>query len=172
MASPVPIMTEAEQRFMAFEGLVQWTASAIEQGRRIAARPATATAASDERRLNFAQTRTEHHYFAIAAHKVLEHREWVTRLGLCSTVDFSMLDQFNAIQVRDLRNMREHVVDYFEGLGRAKDRWRVETPEFSADASACVGTLIGGRLDWKAFAQACEQLLPRLLSEPIPYPPR
>jgi hypothetical protein len=53
----------------------------------------------------------------------------------------------------------------------AKDRWRVETPEFSADASACVGTVIGGRLDWKLFAQACERLLPLLLSEPIPFPP-
>jgi hypothetical protein len=116
--------------------------------------------------------RTEHHFFAIAAHKVLEHRVWVQSLGLCAAVDFSMLDQFAATNVRDLRNMREHVVDYFKGMGLAKDRWRVETPEFSADASSCVGTVIGGRLDWKRFSQACERLLPLLLSEPTPYPPR
>ena len=42
--------------------------------------------------------------------------------------------------------MREHVVDYFEGDGLAKDRWSVETPEYSADASSYGGPIIGGRL--------------------------
>ena len=170
--APVPIMSEAELRFMAFEGLLQWAAAAIEQGRRISACPVAGTLGHEDRRLTFAQMRTEHHFFAIAAHKVLEHRTWVQSLGLCAAVDFSMLDQFAATHVRDLRDMREHVVDYFKGIGWEKDRWRVDTPEFSADASSCVGTMIGGRLDWKLFAQACERLLPLLLSEPIPYPPR
>jgi hypothetical protein len=164
-------MSEADQRFMAFEGLLQWTAAAIEQGRRIAACPTADTVRHEERRLIFAQRRTEHHFFAIVAHHVLEHRKWVQSLGLCAALDFSMLDQFGATQVRDLRDMREHVVDYFKGMGKVKDRWRVDTPEFSADASACVGTVIGGRLDWKLFAQACERLLPLLLSETIPFPP-
>ena len=168
----VPIMSDDEQRLMAFEGLVQWTAASIEQGRRIAAQLATLPSATADDRLAFAQTRTEHHYFAIAAHKVLEHRQWVTGLGLCATVDFSVLNQFEPGDVRDLRNMREHVVDYFKGVGRDKDRWSVETPEFRADASSCVGTIIGGRLDWQTFVEACEKLLPRLLSESIPYPPR
>jgi hypothetical protein len=30
----------------------------------------------------------------------------------------------------------------------------------------------GGRLDWTAFGAAAERLLPQLLAEPIPYPPR
>jgi hypothetical protein len=30
--------------------------------------------------------------------------------------------------------MREHVVDYFKGEGLEKDRWMIDTPEFSADA--------------------------------------
>lgn len=141
-------------------------------GKRAASRNTPVDAQPDERRLIAAQTRTEHHYFSIAAHKVLEHREWVQRLGLCTAVDFSMLDQFAANHIRDLRNMREHVVEYFQGIGQKMQRWRVDTPEFSADASSCAGTLIGGRLDWKLFAQACERLLPLLLSEPIPYPPR
>jgi hypothetical protein len=165
-------MSDAEQRFMAFEGLLQWTAAAIEQGNRIAALSAAAWARQKERRLLFAQMRTEHHFFAIAAHKVLEHRGWAQSLGLCAAVDFSMLDEFDATLVSDLRNMREHVVEYFKGNGWEKERWRVETPEFSADASSCVGTLIGGRLDWKRFAQACEHLLPTLLAEPTPYPPQ
>jgi hypothetical protein len=169
-----PIMTADEERFMAFEGIVQWTAAAIEQGMRIA----SATAARDNSnarensRLLNPEVRTEHHYFAISANKVLEHREWVLRLGLCRQVDFSMLDQFSRENVRDLRNMREHVVDYFEGVGRDKDRWIVETPEFKSDASGSIGTSIGGRLDWKLFTAAAERLLPFLLAQPIPYPPR
>jgi hypothetical protein len=68
--------------------------------------------------------------------------------------------------------MREHVVDYFIGLGNTPDRWNVETPEYKADASSVVGTMIGGRLDWIKFGGAAERLLPKLLAEPIPYPPR
>jgi hypothetical protein len=167
----VPIMSEAEERYMAFEGLVQWTAAAISAGRRIAEGPAACAADHQQRRLSAAQMRTEHHFFVIASHKVLEHRDWIQDLGLCGAVDFSVLDQFDVSHVRDLRNMREHVIDYFKGIGRDKDRWKVDTPEFIADASACVGTIIGGRLDWKLFTEACERLLPLLLSEPIPYPP-
>jgi hypothetical protein len=169
---PVPIMSDADQRFMAFEGLVQWTVATIEQGKRIphATSKMVASAGQENTRLLAAQVRSEHHYFAISANKVLEHRDWVLQMGLCSKVDFRMLDQFSSRDIRGLRNMREHVVDYFKGLGRDKPRWTTETPEFKADASSSVGTLIGGRLDWKLFALAAENLLPALLAEPIPYP--
>jgi hypothetical protein len=39
--TPAPIMTRDEQRFMAFEGLVQWTAGVVEQGKRLAEVSAT-----------------------------------------------------------------------------------------------------------------------------------
>jgi hypothetical protein len=67
--------------------------------------------------------------------------------------------------------MREHLVEYFRGQGHSAERWLVETPEFKADASSVVGAMIGGRLDWIKFAAAAERLLPKLLAEPIPYPP-
>jgi hypothetical protein len=51
-----------------------------------------------------------------------------------------------------------------------KDRWMIDTPEFSADASSVVGNMIGGRLDWVKFSDAAKRLLPALLKEPIPYP--
>jgi len=164
-------MSDADQRFMVFEGLVQWTAATIEQGKRIAD-AASKMVGQENARLLAAQVRSEHHYFSIAANKVLEHRDWVLQMGLCSKVDFTMLDQFSSRDIRDLRNMREHVVDYFKGLGKDKPRWVFETPEFKADASSSVGTLIGGRLDWKLFVVAAEILLPALLAEPIPYPSR
>jgi hypothetical protein len=100
----------------------------------------------------------------------LEFRKWNSALGLRPTVDFSEIDKFDTQDTRDLRNMREHVVDYFQGRGNNQDRWWVETPEFKADASTMVGNIIGGRLDYKAFAEAARRLLPQLLKEPIPAP--
>lgn len=112
---------------------------------------------------------TECHYFAIAAHKLFEFRKWALTFGLYANVDFSELNSFSADEVKDLRNMREHVVEYFQGNGNAKDRWVTRTQEFNADASSVVGTLIGGKLDWVAFGAAAERLLPQLLAEPEPY---
>jgi hypothetical protein len=91
--------------------------------------------------------------------------------GLCATVDFSEIDGFSEQDITDLRNMREHMVEYFQGHGLASKRWFVETPNFKADASSVIGTMIGGRLDWITFAAAAERLLPKLLVEPIPYVP-
>jgi hypothetical protein len=118
-------------------------------------------------RLPGAQVRCEHHYFAISANKVLEHRDWVLAPALCAKVDFTMLDEFSRTDIRDLRNMREHAIDYFSGSGNNKDRWFIESPSFRADASTSVLGLIGGRLDWKLFAAAAERLLPALLAEPM-----
>jgi hypothetical protein len=171
-----PIMTPNEERFMAFEGLVQWTQAVITQSVR-------ASKAKDHMRSTLEQTedrqqrrqalqalQSECHFFAIAANKLLEYRDWVRTFGLCSSVDFGEVDLFSEQDIRDLRNMREHVVDYFTGEGRAKARWVVQTPEYRADASSIVETLIGGRLDWVKFGTAAERLLPRLLAEPTPYP--
>ena len=115
---------------------------------------------------------TECNYFAIAANKLLEFKKWALSFGLCTNVDFREIDAFSQRDIRDLRNMREHAVDYFKGDGLAKDRWSVETPEYSADASSYGGPIIGGRLDWSAFGAAAGRLLPKLLAEPVPYPSR
>jgi hypothetical protein len=89
---------------------------------------------------------------------------------LCASVDFGEIDQFSKQDIRDLRNMREHVVDYFKGEGNSPARWFFETPHYKADASSVIGTMIGGRLDWVKFGSAAERLLPKLLAEPIPFP--
>jgi hypothetical protein len=171
-----PIMSEEEEQFMEFEGLVQWTAAVIAQAQRITAaiemlrQPAMRDAVPVWRHVH--KLHSECHFFAIAAHKVLEHRDWVLQFGLCGSIDFGELNQFCALDIRDLRNMREHQLDYFKGKGRDRERWRIDTPEFSADASSMVGTMIGGRLDWKKFSEMADRLLPALLMEPIPYPRR
>jgi hypothetical protein len=77
---------------------------------------------------------------------------------------------FSEQDIKDLRDMREHVIKYFKGEGWFPQRWVIETPEYRADASARNGTMLGGRLDWVAFGAAAERLLPQLLAEPIPWP--
>jgi hypothetical protein len=64
--------------------------------------------------------------------------------------------------------MREHLDEYFQGAGNNKDRCRVQTPEYSADASSLVDTMIGGRLDWTLFSGAVGRLMPALLNAPVP----
>jgi hypothetical protein len=162
-------MSHDEEKFLALDGLVQWTSAAITQADRIA--NATISIYTPETlRLTTAALRTETDLFIAAAWKVLEFRKWVSALGLCPSIDFSEIDIFDTQDTRDLRNMREHVVAYFQGRGNYQDRWLVETPEFKADASTLVGNIIGGRLDYKAFAEAARRLLPQLLKEPNPKP--
>ena len=162
-------MTRDEEKFLALDGLVQWTSAVITQADRLA--NATISVCTPETlRLTTAALRTETDLFVAAAWKVLEFRKWVSALGLCLSIDFSEIDKFDTQDTRDLRNMREHVVDYFQGRGNYQVRWFVETPEFKADASTLVGNIIGGRLDYKAFAEATRRLLPQLLKEPNSNP--
>lgn len=179
-------MTPDEERVMAFRALLQWTQAVVAQSARVSeARDHLSSlflglGSTPQERLQIAQQRrqarhafhTECHFFAIAAYKLLEYREWALTCGSCPTVDFGELAQFSVQDIRDLRNMREHVVEYFKGAGNVKDRWAGETPEYRADASSVVRTMIGGRLDWVAFGSAAARLLPQLIAEPIPYPAR
>lgn len=110
------------------------------------------------------------HHFAVVAHKVIEHRDSTKAHGLFLSVDFSELDEFSRRDIQDLRNTREHMVQYFQGKGLVPARWMRETPDFRADASSLTGSMIGGRLDWKEFSAAIERLIPALLAEPVAYP--
>jgi hypothetical protein len=164
---PTPIMTPREERLMALEGLIQWTAAAIGQADRLDD-STIETMPEARRRLTAAARRSEADFFVNATWKLLQFRKWVNALGLCATIDFSEIDKFDTNDIRDLRNMREHVVDYFRGCGDNPDRWWIETPEYKSDASAMIGNMIGGRLNYKAFSEAAKRLLPHLLKEPLP----
>ena len=174
---PKPIMKPDEERYMAFSGLIQWTNTVILQSARTSAAQQyelsiiNSNSAADDWRLPILDFQSECHFFAVAAHKLIEFKDWVLEVGLCRSVNFDEVNSFDAKKIRDLRNMREHVTGYFRGFGLVPQRWILETPEFSADASSVAGTMIGGRLDWVAFGGAAERLLPQLLGLPIPYPP-
>jgi hypothetical protein len=166
-------MIDAEQRFMAFEGLVQWTCAVLVQAGRIeeAHRGITSDDNSNDGRFAAQRAQTEAHLFAIAAGQVLAHKRWLEKLGAAEGIDFAPLSVFAYQDIVDLRNMREHVVEYFQGGGKTQERWIVEAEEFRADASAIVETKIGGRLDWVEFARAAENIREQLLQLPIPFPP-
>lgn len=170
----IPIMSPEDERFLAFDGLIQWTQAVVYQAASVSAAQASLVKAmrsvNPTERLEASRNfHTECHYFVIAAHKLFEFRRWALTFGLCANVDFSELNRFSSDEVKDLRNMREHVVEYFQGDGNAKDRWITTTPEFSADASSVIGTLIGGKVDWIALGAAAERLLPQLLAQPAPH---
>ena len=131
-----------------------------------------ANGSPEERQAALHAIHSEADFFVTAASRLLAYRKWVGALGLCKHVDFSEIDQFDTDNTRDLRNMREHVVDYFQGAGHDQDRWMIETPEYKADASSMINTMIGGRLDWKAFSEAAVRLRPQILKEPMPRPAR
>lgn len=167
-----PIMSKAEERFMAWAGLIQWTDGVISQSLRVeeAAKRISESLISGDHLIssNIHLLHCETHYYAIAANKVLEYREWAQSLGLFKNVDFSELDKTNAQAIKDLRNMREHVVEYFQGDGHAKNRWIITAPGFSADASSMGSTLIGGRLDYIQFTEIMKSIAPQLKAEPMP----
>jgi len=159
---------------MAFEGLLQWTQAVITQLQRVSEAKERRFASggnSATRQQAIHNFDSQCHFFVIAAYKLIEYRKWASTFGLCANVDFSEIDAFSEQDIKDLRNMREHVVEYFQGHGLASKRWFAETPHFKADASSVVGTMIGGRLDWTKFSAAADRLLPKLLAEPIPYVP-
>ena len=94
---------------------------------------------------------------------------------LFKNVDFDGINKFTKEDfyqdLKDLRDMREHVVEYFSGRGRFRDRWKAEGPQGVADASSMINNMIGGRLDYVEFSNIVRGYLPTLLAEPIPYPP-
>jgi hypothetical protein len=164
-----PTMRPGAAEFMALEGLIQWTESVIAQAERLRSRMMPPFGAPpDARRAAMHALHYEADFFVTAASRLLAYRKWIGDLGLCSSIDFSEIDKFNNRDTRDLRNMREHGVEYFQGAGDNQARWMKETPVYAADASSMINSMIGGRLDFEAFAHAAATLLPALLKEPIP----
>jgi hypothetical protein len=165
-------MTKEEERFMAFEGVLQWAQAVVQEGERLEALYDSSAILNPDFKVRHERTlalHTECHFFVIAADKFIAYRDWARRFGLFAMIDFTEIDAL-AEHVTDLRNMREHVIDYFQGGGHTPDRWRHQSADGTADASSLQGTKIGGRLDWKEFAAAVQRVLPQLWAEPIPFP--
>jgi hypothetical protein len=178
MCSPKPhrqrrILSPARQRFMVFEGLLAWTSAVVVQARRVTEAHARLLAALDRRtvlqpgrrpegdelildqRLAHGFFQTERHLFCNVAYQLLEHRRWIKRLNFIDEALFLELDKF-AHDIDVMRDMNEHVIEYFEGKGMRPHDW---DDGGGTDASSTFNTKIGGRLDWVELGAAAQRLL-------------
>ena len=128
------------ERFMIFEGVIQWTQAVALQSDRVAAAQAAQfrPGGPGAHRLPGMNFRSECDYFN------------------CRSRHYAVPVQKTRGRPRPLRLDRllgnRHIVSRQDRVG------------------ATHGTLIGGRLDWAALGAAAKRLLPKLLTQPIPYP--
>lgn len=162
--------------FMAYCGVIQWTQAVVDQAKLVQQREAALRelfthssmsaiqALGENSRLKLITAiHTADHFFLISCHQMLEYIKWAKGEGCYSEIDFSVIEAF-APAVRELRNMREHVIEYFKGKGHCSDRW----VENGSDASSRSASLIGGRLDYVAVTAAAVQLLTQLDKTSLP----
>jgi hypothetical protein len=107
----------------------------------------------------------EEHFFVIAVSKAIDWLKEVKnfRLELSSEIDLFLQ---SLPEVKDLRNMQEHDVDYFKGKGNAQKRFVKTLADMTVDASASIsnddGYLIGGRLNVQQAMRAAQKLYPEV----------
>jgi hypothetical protein len=104
---------------------------------------------------------TERELFCNAANQLLQHRQWVKRLGFLDDALFDELDKF-ADDIDVMRDMNEHAIEYFEGKGKRPHDWVYHGKGATSDASSTVETKIGGRLDWVELGSAAQRLLAKI----------
>jgi hypothetical protein len=61
-----------------------------------------------------------------------------------------------------MRDMNEHVIEYFEGKGKRPHDWVYQSEKGTANANSTINTKIGGRLDWVELGAAAQSLLAKL----------
>jgi hypothetical protein len=149
------ILDEEGQRFMAFDGLRSWCVTALKQIERM-------NIARKERMDDSPSFNCEKHLFLISAWKVVEHVDWVNKLNFA---DANALTDFSPMRepLKLMRDLNEHVIEYFRSKGRYPDDWWHAMPDGGlCDASATVDTLIGGRVDWAIIKNEMEKMLAAL----------
>lgn len=155
------------QKFMALEGVHSWARGVLAQVDRIEAARNRMQLPGDDWPEPIRVFQFERHLFLIASHKLTEYADWACKLEFLDNSVFSDLFSLKA-EIKALRDMNEHVVDYFLGRGRKPDEWLHVTDESIADASSTVGSRIGDRLDWYVVAVVVRSLIDGL--PPAYYP--
>lgn len=152
-------MNIEEQKFMALEGLHTWGNGVIEQAARL--NDLQSRLASP----NFVEVRRsfqrERQFFLTASRQLLAHVHWAERLSFLDNKNFSEFKSFGN-DIKSLRDLNEHVIEYFEGAGQRRENWMSENDLGRADASSTVDQRIGGRLDWNELAAVTHRLLAKL----------
>jgi hypothetical protein len=151
-------MNEHDHKFMARASCRQWLLAVETQKRRCLGHLAEHAAVDDvplrlrgQRHLDIADaSRVDEHFFVVALGNA---DKWLGRLATLEADKQPFHDRLlsDVPHLRDVRNMREHADEYFEGDGRAQDRFIFHTDELTADATGTIVMgdkyLLGGRLD-------------------------
>lgn len=173
---------ELNQRFMAFEGLLAWAKGIVRQADRVSrAQDRTKETIKQfprEPGIYNAETirdaghdfKVERHLFCVAASQFFDHRRWLGRLGGFDEGVLTAIDLFEP-DVRAMRNLNEHAIEYFEGRGQRPKDWMFNSDDFNSDPTGTINTLIGGRVDWVKLNEAAQRLLESLPTM-LPMPPR
>lgn len=154
-----------DQKFMARDGVITWATGVVDTAARLSKwNEGIADALRDPATFPDARRafQRDRHFFLNAAKMLFEYRDWYVRVEPASEGAFDEIDHYRQ-HVISLRNMNEHVVEYFTGSGRTLNDWWHESSETGrSDASATCETKIGGRLDWVDLSDASKRLIPKM----------
>jgi hypothetical protein len=115
---PQPTTSSYEQRVSAFIRLLQWTLTVVRQAKRLSEANPTKRYRNERPETSDALAYlVECHYFAIAAQKLIEYKDWSLELGLFTNIDFGEIDSFCRQHIKDMRDMSEHMIDYCKRNG-------------------------------------------------------
>ncbi len=165
-------------KLAALEGIHTWAGGVIDQAARMNAyierlhREIGSKNGLDERwhehGREFQRARVD---FLSAAHRMMEHIEWAKRLDYLDEAAFADVGHFRE-EVKAMRDMNEHALDYVFGKGRRSD-FMHEQDGGTCSATGTVDTMLGGRLDWTVLAAAVEEMrarLPAMYDSKAPLP--
>ncbi|WP_423414526.1 hypothetical protein RLW55_14190 [Hyphomicrobium sp. B1] len=154
-------MNLEEQKYMALEGIHTWAHATVRHAAELSKFQRSFAAG------NFIGVRrdfeSERHIFLIVAHRLMSYINWATDLNFIDTQIFNEVKRFE-LDIKTMRDLNEHVIEYFRGGGRRPQLWSTE----NADASSTMGTRIGDRLDWLEVKDAVETLIKK--SPPYYHP--
>ncbi|MES0161602.1 hypothetical protein [Mesorhizobium sp. C268A] len=138
------------QRFMALEGTRTWASGTVHFAAECDQFLIDLSASATDFRALRQAFEVNRHCFLIAAFKLLEHAEWAVHVG---ALDAALTTELNAhaANIKRLRDLNEHKVEYFMGGGRRRALWNHEEDGGTADASSTINTRIGNLLDWRTL---------------------
>lgn len=164
------MMDTETQKFMVLEDLHTWAMRIIVQAAELnSANESLLKDNLSEWHLLNRSFRSGRHLFLLSANRMRLLIAWARQLNFLDEALWIEFSEFSD-DIKFLRDKNEHVIEYYSGERKPPTRWMHTDENGSCDATATVGTLIGGRLDWNRVSDCCLRLLLKL--PPHYYPNR
>ncbi|RVD50986.1 MAG: hypothetical protein EOS30_03625 [Mesorhizobium sp.] len=146
-----------DQRFMALEGTRTWASGTVHFAAECDRFLVDLSGSPENLQTSRRTFEVNRHCFLIAAFKLLEHAEWAVQVGALDA-DLTAELNIHAKNIKRLRDLNEHKLEYFTGGGRRPAIWNHEEDGGIADASSTIDTRIGNLLDWRVIARIAADL--------------